>query len=161
MGMPDGFEAPHRPFSLARGLMRVFGSVIQSLVLPVFDTRKDLAPGRAVAGQFIRDDHARDVLAAFQQLAEKFLRRVLVPPALHENIEDTAVLVNRPPQRGGLPIDRQEHLVQVPLVSRSETPTAEFIRILLTKLQRPPPDGFVAQHNTACGHEFFNITKAH
>jgi hypothetical protein len=71
LGLAGCLEPPHRAFALAGGLMRVLGSVVQPLVRAMLDPRQELALGRPVAGELVRDDHARDIPQAFEQLAEE------------------------------------------------------------------------------------------
>ena len=85
--------------------MGVFTAVIEVTTLPVFDPREDLPLRRAVALELVRDDHARHIGEAFEQLAEKLLRGLLVAPTLDENVQDVVVLINSPPQIMPLTID--------------------------------------------------------
>ena len=91
LGVPRGFDLRHAAFPLARRLVGVFRAVVQVAVLPVFDARQDLPLGR-----------------------------VLVPPALHQDIEHSPVLIHGPPEIRALPIEREEdfiHMQQFPLRS--------------------------------------------
>jgi hypothetical protein len=85
--------------------MRVFAAVIEVATLPMFHPREDLALRRAVALELIRDDHPWHVLQPLEQLAEEFLRRVLVAAALHQDVEDVVVLVDGAPEVMALTID--------------------------------------------------------
>lgn len=49
-----GFEPAHCAFPLARGLMRVFGAIVQVPVLQMLHAKQDLALGGATALQLIR-----------------------------------------------------------------------------------------------------------
>jgi hypothetical protein len=104
--MPRGFEPLHAIFALARGAMRVLTAVIEIATLAIFDSREYLAFGRAVALQFIRDDHAWDILQALEQLAKELLCGLLIAPALHQDIQDVVVLIDGPPQLMARAIDR-------------------------------------------------------
>jgi hypothetical protein len=86
------FEPLHAPLSLAGGLMRVFRPVIQVPMLSMFHTGQDLALRRTITRQFIRNDHPRHVGQALQQFAKELLRGLPIPPPLHENIQDVAVM---------------------------------------------------------------------
>ena len=68
LGMTRGLEPAHRPFTLPSWLMRVFCPVVQALMLAMLDTRHDFLPGGLVAAEFVRDQHARNVGAALEQL---------------------------------------------------------------------------------------------
>jgi hypothetical protein len=73
----------------------------------MFHARQDLAFRCSIALQFIGDDHAWNVLEPFEKLAKKAFCCVFVPPALDQNIQHVAVLINSSPQRVGFAIDFQ------------------------------------------------------
>src|ERR1700757_3660998 len=129
--------------------MRILTAVVQIATLAVCDPGQDLALRRAVALQLIRDDDPRYVLQALEQLAEKLLRRVLIAPALHQNVEHVIVLIHCTPQVMALPVNRQKDLVQVPLVPWLGASTLQLIRIVLSKFQTPLTDGFMGDVDTA------------
>ena len=108
----------------------------------------------------IRDEHPRHIGKAFEQLAEKLLRGLLVAPTLDENVQDDNVLVHGPPQIVPLTIDCQEDLVQMPFVARLQTTATQAIGILLPKLPTPLTDGFMGHRDAALGQQFFHITVA-
>ena len=66
--------------------MRMLTAVIEITTLTVFHPGQYLALGRAIALQFVCNDDARNVREALEQRAEKLLGRVLVAPALDENV---------------------------------------------------------------------------
>ena len=92
-----------------------------------------------------------------QILAEELLGGVLVPPTLDKYIEDIAVLIHGPPAVVTLAIDREEDLVQVPLVARSGTPPLELIGVLLAKFPAPLADGLIRDDHSAFEEELFDI----
>src|SRR5262245_12148418 len=96
--MPCGLEPLPALLPLPRGPMRVLAPVIEVAALPVFDPRQYLALGGAITFQLIRYDDPRYVLQPFEQLTEKLLRRLFVAAALHEDIEDVVVLIDRAPE---------------------------------------------------------------
>jgi hypothetical protein len=118
-------EALHAPLALARRLMGVLGSIIEIAVLPMFHARQQLSLGGSITLQLIRDDDPWSVLASFEELAEEFLRGLLVPPALPQDIKDMAVLIDSPPEIVPGPMDGETHLVQMPLVAGSGTSALE------------------------------------
>jgi hypothetical protein len=91
--------------------MGVLCAVIERAVLPVFDTGQALPLCRPIAFELIGDEHPWDVLASFEELAEERLRRLLIAPTLHEDIEDSTVLIHGPPQILTFLVDRDEHLI--------------------------------------------------
>src|SRR3954465_5245237 len=94
---------------------------------PVLDRGHDLTLGGAVAGQLVRDQDTRGPALLFQQLAEQALGGPLVAPALDENGEREAILVDGPPEPMLLAPDRQAHFVQVPLVARAWQLAADLV----------------------------------
>jgi hypothetical protein len=124
----------YAPFPLARGLVRVLCSVIQIPMLTMSHARQELSLGGSITLQLIRDDDPRDVRQPFQQLAEEFLRCLLITPVLHENVEDISFLVNSSPEIVLFAIEREEYLVQVPLVARSRSAVTQLVGIGLAKL---------------------------
>jgi hypothetical protein len=158
--MPGRFEPLHTTLPLARGLMGIFGAVVQRAMLTVFHTWENLPLGCAIAFQLIREDHPGDVLQALEQLAKEFLRRLLVPPALHQDVEHVALLIHGPPEIVTLSGDGQKRLIQMPFVARTGAPTPELIGLGLAKLATPFPDGLI-RHDDATGkQQLFDIPVA-
>ncbi len=71
-----------------------------------------------------------------------------------------AVLIDRPPQVMPLTVNREKYFIEVPLVAGSGPPMPEFIRIGLTELAAPLPDGFIGHDHPAGEQEFFDIPVA-
>jgi putative transposase len=84
--------------------------------------------------QRVRDDDPRSILAPFEELAEELLRRLLVPPALHQDSEDLAILIDRPPEIMPFIPNGEKPLIQMPLVVRPRPAVAQLMGIGLTKL---------------------------
>ena len=160
LGMPGRGEPLHTTLALTRGPMRVLTAVVEIATLAVFDPGQDLALRRAVALQLIRDDDPRYIPQALEQLAKALLRRVLIAPALDQNVEDVVVLVDSAPQVMVLPVDRQKHLVEVPLVPWLGASTLQLIRVVLSKLQTPLADGLVRHGDAAFEQELLYIAVA-
>src|SRR5258708_24438079 len=91
---------------------------------------------------------------AKKRLAACLLRRLCDP-----HVQDIAVLVHGSPQVMSLATDREEDLVQMPLVATTRSTTAQFIGVRLPKLQTPLPHRFIAHDDPALCQKLFNITK--
>src|SRR5262245_15030334 len=74
---------------------------------------------RLIASELIGDQHPRRRALPLEEFAEEPLGGLSVATALAEDVEDVAVLVDGPPQILTTAVDRQEHLVEVPLVAGS------------------------------------------
>jgi hypothetical protein len=95
--MPRGLEPLHAILALACGAVGVLTAVVQIATLTVLHPGQDLALRRTVALELVRDDHPWHVLQPLEQLAEKLLRRLLVAPALYQDVEDVVVLIDGAP----------------------------------------------------------------
>ena len=136
--MPWRLEALHPALPLAGGLMGVLHTVIQISVLPMFDAWEELPLRGSITLQLVRDDDAWSVLAPLEELAEESLRSLLVAPALHQDIEDLAILIDRPPEIVPLTTNREKDAVP------------KLIRIWLAELPTPLADRFIG-HDDATG----------
>ena len=143
LGVAWGLEPLHAPLPLAGGLVRVLCAIIEIPMLAMFHPWENLALGGSVALEFIGDDHARYVRQPFEELAEELLRGLLVPAALHQDIQHVPVLIHCPPQIVMLALDRQKHLIHMPLVAGPGTAATELIGILLAKLAAPLADRLI------------------
>src|SRR5262245_64366001 len=103
LGMSRRLKPLHAIFALACGAMRVLATIIEVTTLAMLDPGRDLALGRAITLELVRDNHPWDVLQALAQLTKKLLGGLFVAPALHENLEDVVVLVDSAPQVMALP----------------------------------------------------------
>jgi hypothetical protein len=93
--------------------MRVLGMVIEIPILVMLHPGQDRVLCCPIAFQLVGDDHPWHVLQALEQLAKKLLGGVCVATTLDEHIEDGAVLIHRPPQRGALLVHTDKHLEDV------------------------------------------------
>jgi hypothetical protein len=160
LGLSGRLEPLHPSFALTRRLMGIFGAIVEIAVLPMFHARQELSLGGSITLQLIRDDDPWSILASFEELAEEFLRSLLVPPALHQDIEDVPVLVDGTPEIVPCPIDGEEDFIQMPFVAGSGTPAPKLIGIGLPELQAPFADGLVGDDNPTSEQELFDIPIA-
>ena len=107
----------HPLLPLARGLVRVFGPIVEVAVLSMFHPRQHLPLRGTIALQLIGDDHAWDILAAFEELAEELLRGDRIAPSLHQDIEHVPVVVDGTPEILPFTVNDEEYFVQVPCVT--------------------------------------------
>jgi len=140
--------------------MGVLRTIVEIPMLTVLDSRQNLALRCAIAFEFIGNDDPWHVGEACEQLSKELLRGLLVPTTLDKNIEDIAVLGNRPPEVMSFAINREEDLVQVPLIAGSRTAPTESIRVGLTKLPAPLADRFVIHDHPTDKQQFFHVTMA-
>src|SRR5262245_45186614 len=82
LSVPRRLEPLHAICTLPRRPVRVLAALIEVAALSMFYSGQDLALGRAVALQLLRDDDPRDIPQTLEQLAKELPRRVLIAPAL-------------------------------------------------------------------------------
>jgi hypothetical protein len=160
LGVPGGLEPWHPPFPLARGLVGVFGPIIQIAVLAVFDTGEQIPLRGAVALELVRDEHPGDILTPLEELPRELLGRGFVTATLHQDIEHVPVLIHRPPEVVPVAVDAEKDFVQMPCVTRAGASTTQLIRICLAKLATPLADGFVRDVDPACEQQLLHVTVA-
>jgi hypothetical protein len=95
-----------------------------------------------------------------EELPKERLRSYCIPLALHQNIEEMAVLVDRTLEVIALTVDRQKDFVQVPLVPSSEVPTPQLIDVCLSKLPAPIPHRSICEDDPTCRHQLLDIAIA-
>src|SRR5215468_5955228 len=160
LGMPGRLEPLHAILTLPCGAMRVLTPVIEVAALTVLYSWQYLAFGRAIAFEFIRNDDPWHVPQPLQELTEKLLRRVLVAAALHQDVEDVVVLVDRTPEVMTLTMNREKYLIQVPLVTWLRASVLQLIRVALPKFQTPLADGFVGHRDAALEQDLLHVAVA-
>jgi hypothetical protein len=158
--VPRGFEPLQAPLPLACQLVGSLRTVVQILVLPRFYTGQHLPLGRAIAFEFVRDEYPWHVGQALEQLPEELFGRALVPPPLHQNIEDIPVLIHPSSLIVAFAANGEKDLVQMPRVTRLRVPATELIGIRLAELPAPLPDGFIGHNDSPGEQQLFDIAIA-
>lgn len=118
LGMAGRLEPLHLPLWWSGGLVRHLDAVVEVAALPVLDAGQDLTLCGGVAPELVGDHHPWRVLQSLEQLAEEPFGGLCAAPALHEDVEQMAVLVDCTPETMQLAPDADEHLVHEPFVAR-------------------------------------------
>ena len=106
----------------------------------MLDRRHHRPMRHLIASELVGDQHPRYPALLGQQLTEEPLGGLGIPARLDQDVEDVAVLVDGPPQILPTAVDRQEHLVEVPLVAGSGLAAAQAGRRRRSELGAPLPD---------------------
>jgi hypothetical protein len=85
---------------------------------------------------------------------------VLIPPALHEDVDDEAVLVHRPPQPVSLAIDLQRDFVQVQLIARPTATPSQLLCEHRAELAHPLADRLIAHRHPPFCQQLLHIPQA-
>ena len=104
-------------------------------MLPMLDAGYDLTLGRSIAAELVGDQHARRSPLLIQELAEQALGGLLVSPALDEDIENKALLVDRAPEPVLLASNAEDNLVKVPFVATAGGSPTDAVGEFLAEFQ--------------------------
>ena len=85
----------------------------------MLDTRHDLPLCGIVGAKLVGDHHPRRSSLTLQQLAHQTLGRLGIAAALHQHLQDETVLIHSAPEPVLLATDRNDGLVEMPLVAES------------------------------------------
>ena len=114
LGLTLRLEPLHFSLSSSDGKMRILGPVVVSQsawTMPLLATES--FHRRRVGTQSVSDDGFRHGALVPEQFPQQFQRGGLVPPLLHENVEDLTFLVDGPPHVHPDAIDMDHHLVEM------------------------------------------------
>ncbi len=150
----------HVTFSLASRFVGDFGSVVRIDMVDVIHRGHDRPMSRIIAAKFVGDYPPRFPTLTFEQAVEKPFRGTLIAAALHQHINDIAVLINGTPEILALALDRDKHFVDMPHIAQAALPFFEFSSIVRPKLLTPLPNRFIRDGDPTFGEEFFDFTKA-
>src|SRR3954452_3467 len=125
--LPRRLEALHDPLSSSRRLMGILRPVVEAFVLAVLDTRHDLTLGGTVAAQLVGDQHTRRSSLLLQQFAQQAFGGLLIAPALDEDVENEAFLIDRTPEPMLLASDGNDNLIQMPFVAAARGASTDAI----------------------------------
>ena len=141
--LSGGFESTHPAFVLSGVLMRPFTSVVCVTIVTVDNRCHDLSLGCCVAWEFVGNHSSWRFALSLQHFTEKPLGSTLVFSALHENIDDIAVLVDCAPKIMSLTVYRYHHLIHKPPVAELPATFSECVRVVGTELCTPQTNRLV------------------
>jgi hypothetical protein len=126
----------------------------------MFDLKAHLFARSAIGFELVGDHDARRSCRLLEKLAHEPLRGSSISPALDENVENEAILIDSAPKPVLPASDRDHNLIHVPLVAASRCPPANAIGILPAEFLRPMTNTFVANVNAAGGEHFLDHPQA-
>jgi hypothetical protein len=116
--------------------------------------------GRSVGPEFVGDKRLRGEALLPEQFAHELRGRPCVAPPLHKEIENLALVVDRPPEPESSAADQDSHLVEVPLRGWPMTSAAKFLGEQRPELQHPSPYRFIGDIQPALGQQILDIAEA-
>ncbi len=114
MRLPGRGEAFHDTLASSGRLMAVFGSAVQTSVLPVLNHRHHCSFGSGIVRHFIGDHHARSHILFLEQPAQQALGCFRNSATLNQNVEHEPVRIDSAPQPVLLAGDGDDNLIKVP-----------------------------------------------
>ena len=159
LGLAGGFEPLHLPFSPSRRSVRILGAIVEVAALPMLDIGQQVALRDPIAPEFVGDDHPRRILQALQQTLEEPLGGFRIPPVLHKDIENHAALIHGTPQVMLNALDPDEHLIEVPLVSRPRPTASQTMGKALAKFPTPAPHRLIGHNDAPFSQEQFHVAQ--
>src|SRR3954454_23587498 len=114
----------------------------------------------AVRAQLVgRQQFRREALLP-EQLAHQPECRVLVAAALHQHIENLALVIDGAPQVHPVAGDANHHLIEVPPVARSWAAPSKPAGGPGAELQTPPPHRFIGNLQASLGQKLLDVAVA-
>ena len=129
-------------------------------MLPVLDAGHDLPLGGGVALQLVGDEHTRCSTLLLEELAEQALGGLPVAPALDEDIENEAILVDGTPEPMLLPGDADDDLIEVPFVATARRSPTDAVCEFPAEFQAPLPDRLMRHRDAAGGQHLLDHAQA-
>ena len=146
---------------LSRGLVRHFGPIVRVSRRVMGDQGHEVSMCDTVAAQLVGHEPHGFLSLTLQQSAKESPRCPRVPTGLYEDVDQVTVLVHRAPEILALTVDRDEDLVQEPLVSESTLSSLQPARVVGAELPAPLSHGFVRHDDASLGQQILNIPEAH
>ena len=140
--------------------VRALRPIVLALGLDVRRGQAEFTSRSTIGPQPVRHQRLWRHALLRQQFAQQPQRSTLVPPALHQHVEDFALAVDGPPQVHRPAGDFHEHLVQVPSAARATSPAPQLPGDQRSETSDPDPDGLVSDHDAALGEQFLDVAQA-
>jgi len=86
--------------------------------------------------------------------------RPLIAATLHENVYGIPILINCTPEILPLPLNGNEHFIDVPPVAQPPWPLFELASVVRPKLLAPLANCFIGDRDAALGEQLFHFTEA-
>lgn len=139
--------------------------VLRPIVLPeptgsMEMTQLELVQGRDVGAQPIRRDELRLHRLISEKASEQLQRGFRIPPALHDEVQNLAFVIDCSPQVHALSADPADHLIEMPARRWGQPTALQSTSNLRPELDRPAPDRLVAHVDSARRQELFDVAQA-
>jgi hypothetical protein len=114
LGGTRRFEVLHPALPSAEWLVRNLGPVVHASPLLMLGVQADLLESGSIGAKLVGHEPGGSETLLPEQLADELAGRGLVPPALDQDLQHLALIVDRPPQVHLLAGDPHHHLIEMP-----------------------------------------------
>jgi len=140
--------------------MGILRSIVEPFVLSILEFQAQFTTCSSVGAKFVCDHDTWDAHLFANELTQKPLGGVAVASALNQSIENEALLVYGAPQPMLLAIDRDDDLVEMPLVAQARSSAADFVGEVPAEFLGPAPNRFMADDNPPCRQKVLDHSQA-
>ncbi len=137
--------------------MRILRPIVLPQALFMASRQSHLRLGRAVRAQFVSHQHIGGEALFLEQLAHQVHGCSLVAPSLHQEIENLAFIVDRPPEPEPPARNRHGLLVEMPARRWPRTATAKFAGEQRPEFQDPAPHCFVGDIQSTLSEQILDV----
>lgn len=141
--------------------MGVLCPIVQSLVRAMLDAGHDIALCGAIGSKFIGDYDARRMTLFFEKLFHQPLGGLGIAAALHQHVENKAILIDSPPQPMFVATNGDDDLIEAPFVTKPTSgPSADFAGKAPTEFLCPSTHGLVRNDNATGRQQILDHAQA-
>ena len=101
------FEALQFPLSSSHRLMGVFRPIVGPVTVNMFRGQRHVPEGRRIGPQLVRDQPARRNTLFLEQYLHQLFGRFRIAPALHQEIQNLALMIDGTPEPKAPPADNK------------------------------------------------------
>lgn len=161
LGLTLGLKPLHFPLPSSDREVRVFHPIVvaQPSGFVTLQTTQ-ISQGSFVGSEAIGDDFVRHVALVLEQFSQQFQCCCLVAALLHEDVEDLAFLIHRPPHEHANTIDAHDHFIEMPDAVGRLAALADVGGDRRTELVGPASYGLICDVDPAFGEHFFDVAQA-
>jgi hypothetical protein len=91
---------------------------------------------------------------------KELFRGFHIAPIVHQDIQDSVVLIDGPPQVMAFAVNGQKHFLQISFASVAGSTATQLSGMVLPELLTPLADGFIGHADAAFEHEFLHVAVA-
>src|SRR5271155_2874198 len=144
----DALEPLHLPLPPSGWLMRILCSIVAPSTAFMASCDPKVAGCSPIRAQVICDEFVWDKAIFLQQLAHQFERRPLVPPGLHQHIQNFTFGIHGAPKVDHATVDLEIDFVEMPRCMRLWSAFAKIGGDLGSKMIYPSPHSFVGNRDS-------------